>query len=1111
LGTSTSKRAKPASRTSHPASALATPDAARHAIDATLLGGFEVRVDGQAIANAQWKLRHPRQLFQMLLLEPAGLPREQVLSVLWPDTDPAAAANRLHHTLHLMRGIFVAAGLPNVAPVVLLEADAVRLNPAHALSVDVLAFAQRLSEARAAVDGGAAEAALQQAMSLYRGELAQGCPVDEWLSGRRETLRVEFAWALDRLAELKRKADDDESAIGLYQQLVDIDPGNELAHRSLMELYAATDHPERAIHQYSVCKRLLRHELDVEPSPATQAVLQRILSAPPATPSRGVPASMPAQRWRYRPMPYAVPLLGRDADVHTLQELLQDPAVRLVTVTGPAGLGKSRVAHAAVEQVQERFRNGAVVVSCTGLADARQVANAIARALGLTLAADTSVRAQLAGILRPCQLLLLLDRFEHVLKAATQLVALLQSAPELKVLVTSQVALRLDVERLLTLPSLMQRDEAAAVEMFCRVAANAGAPVQGDAARAQVGAICRRLDGNPLAIELAAGQAPMLALPQILRALEQPLAMLSNPALDVEPPQRSLRDAIAWTCSLLDADAQRLLGALSLFGGHCRGDEPARAFGALWPADALQRCTQALLDTHLVRHCAGASADEPAILDLPDAIAQFAAERLLDSPQREALQAAHAVHAAAQVREWFRRMRDEPRHDIVAAVLFQRPSWHRAVLWLAQHGEASEHLVMAYQYGVLALMGGATGDAMEVLQAAATRAGLTRAEERRVAAWCAYRLARACAWQNDDGLAMRTLRAARRMARAEGDDYLHDRCLLQLAVVRIDQRRYRAARLHLEALIEKHQAQQRPRDLVREHGLMAALRSAVGEVTLAQEDARTALRCARELGSEHHVAYAAAALCEASLRVGDMACAQSMVALSYTLPEHTITPLRRQHFRLLECIADFESGEFDSAQTKTRRLLEALRGYPLARTQAVARALAEMVAVEQGHTGAAPTLDDDFAASPAGLHYDELAVRLQCYRIRRAVAQGRNRRALSAVQVAAHALLRNPHPLWWAWTLEACAMAAAMQGDARTCKAAVALSRHALRRAGCLPTPRQQNNWQRAEADAAANAPWVEQRSLLPLAWPKSDRLLVEKLVAAMERALLEPHAVAST
>jgi DNA-binding SARP family transcriptional activator/predicted ATPase len=1111
LGTSTSKRAKPAPQTGHPVS---VPDAVAHAIDATLLGGFEVRVDGQPIANAQWKLRHPRQLFQMLLLEPDGLPREQVLSVLWPDTDPTAAANRLHHTLHLVRGIFLTAGLSKAEPVALLQAETVRLNPVHAVAVDVRTFSQCVARARglAGAADAQAEAALQQALALYRGELAQGCPVDEWLSGRRESLRVEFAWMLDRLAELKRKAGDDQAAIGLYQQLVDLDPGNELAHRSLMELYAATDHPERAIHQYSVCKRLLRHELDVEPSPATQAVLQRILSTPPAAPVRGAtaPSSMPAPRWRYQPMPYAVPLLGRDADVQALCDQLLDPALRLLTVTGSAGLGKSRVAHAAVERVQEHFRNGAIAVSCTGLTDERQVANAVARALDLTLAADTSVRAQLAGRLRPCQLLLLLDRFEHVLAVAPQLAALLESAPELKVLVTSQVALRLDIEHVVTLPSLLQRGDAAAVEMFCRVAANAGAPVEGDAALAQAAAICRRLDGNPLAIELAAGQAPMLALPQILRSLEQPLAMLANPALDVEPQHRSLRDAIAWTCSVLDADTQTLLHALSLFGGHCGSGEPEQAFSALWSADTLRRCLQALLEAHVLRRRAAADERTPPGLEMPDAIAQFAAERLLESPQREALQSAHAAHATTQVRECFRRMRDESRHDIVAFVVDHRPSWQRAVSWLAQHGAAAEHLVMAYQYGVLALMAGATRNAMEVLQAAAARADLATSPERRMAAWCAYRLARACAWQADGELATRTLRAARRMARAEGDDYLHDRCLLQLAVERIDQRHFRAARHHLEALIAKHQAEQRQRDLVREHGLMASLRSAVGELTLAVDDARTALRCARELGSEHHIAYAAATLCEASLRIGDVARAQSLVALSYTLPEHALTPLRRQHFRLLECIADFECADFDSARTKTQRLLDTLQAYPLARTQAVARALAEMVAAEQGHDGAAPILDDEFAALPAGLHYDELTLRMLCYRLRRATLRGRTRRALSALQQALQALLRNPHPLWWSWTLEACAMAAAVQGDALTCKAAVNLSRQALRRAGCLPTPRQQLNWQRAQADASANAPWVEQRSLLPLAWPKTDRLLAEKLVAAMERALLEPHVAVS-
>jgi DNA-binding SARP family transcriptional activator len=1102
------------------------PTTPGHAIDVLLLGGFEVRVDGRAIANAQWKLRHPRQLFQMLLLEPDGLPRERALSVLWPDTDPGAAANRLHHTLHLVRGIFVAAGLSKSEPVALLQADTVRLNPVHALDVDARSFAQCLVRARGAAEPATAEAALQQALALYRGELAQGCPVDEWLSGQRETCRLEFAWALDRLAELKRKAGDDEAAIGLYQQLVDVDPGNELAHRSLMELYAATDHPERAIHQYSVCKRLLRHELDVEPSPATQALLQRIVSMPASSVVRSMPPLLPVQRWRCQSVPYALPLLGREDEVQALQAMLLDPAARLVTLTGSAGLGKSRVAHAAIERCQDRFRNGAIAVSCTGLTDARQVAGAIARALGPAPSAEVSAEAQLAGLagltgrLQACQLLLLLDRFEHVRAAAPTLAALLQSAPELKLLVTSQVVLRLEMEQIVTLPSLTQHGDAAAVEMFCRVAANAGAAVEGDAARAQAAAICRRLDGNPLAIELAAGQAPMLALPQILHALDHPLAVLTNAALDVEPPQRSWRDAIAWTCGVLDAPAQELLYALSLFGSHCRSNEPAQAFGALWPAATLGRCTQALLDTHLIRRCASRGAGQrpqaddmrhpPPVaikqsLEMSDAIAQFGAERLLEAPRRAALRAAHAAHAATQVRECFRRIRDEKRQDIVGVTRYHRLSWQRAVSWLARQGSAAEHLLIAYRYGVLTLISGATDEAIEVLRGAAEREGLTTLPERRLAAWCAYRLARACACHTDRRLAARAIRTARRMARAVGDDELHDRCLLQLAASRIDHGHVRAARCLLDLLIGKHEAQPRLPDLMRAHALMATLHGAVGELALAVEASQKALSVARELGSEPHIAYAAATRCEAALRVGDTAQARQMIALHHTLPQHAITPLRRQHFRLLECIADFESGDFHAAQAKAQLLLEALQAYPPARTHAVARVLAEMVDVELGNGQDAPLLDDEFTALPAGLYHDEQAVRTLCYRIRRAAALGRTRRALSAVQAVVHLLAYRPQPLWWAWTLEACALAALMRGDGRTGKAAAGLSRQALRRAGCLPTPRQQRNWALAEAVVPTSD--TGQRSPLPAAWPKSDEILIKKLLAAMERTLLEPRA----
>lgn len=1073
-------------------------------IEARLLGGFEVRIDGVLIADTQWRLRHPRLLCQMLLMSPDGLSREHVLSMLWPDTDPAAASNRLHHTLHLLRGVFASAGVPRSQPVAVLEADAIRPSPVHLFQVDAVEFLGCLSRTRAS-DDVAAEPALREALTLYRGEFAHGRPADEWVAQQREALRLEFAWALDRLAALTRASDRPQEAMTLYQQVVDLDPGNELAHRCLMELYAANGQAERAIHQYSVCKRLLKTELDVEPSPATQAVFQRILAQPqPAWLGRAVGAQAPSRRWQVHPTPCAVPLLGREDQVQQLLQRLADPAVRLVTITGAAGVGKSRVAHAVVERGQARFAQGALVVSCTGLTDARQVASAIARALGIALPTDGSAGAMLLAQLKPCELLLLIDRFEHVRAAAPQLGVLLQAAPGLKVMVTSQMPLRIDGEQVLEVAPLLGHGAAAAIDLFCSTAANAGVQIEGETARAQVARICERLEGNPLAIELAAGQTPVLSLQKILESLDRPLAMLTNPAVDAEPPQRSLRDAIAWTCDLLDGDAQALLAAMSVFGGRCRSDEPLQAFESLWAAATLRRCVQALCDAHLLRRCDTSPAAPSDGLEMPHPILQMAQERLAASPRCAAVEAAHAAHAARQVQAQFRRMRDEGAADTVDVALYHRASWHRGVSWMARRAPAREHLLMAYQFGVLAMMCGAVGDAMHVLTAAAERKDTVAADDQRLAAWCAYRLARACAWQGDSRLATRAIRAARRMAHATHEDQLYDRCLLQLASERIDQRRFRAARLMIESLLNKHEEQGSRRELLRDQGKMAALHGALGELSQATRAAERALQAAMQAGSEHHLAYAATVLCEASMRSGDMARAQRLIGQCHALPEHDFTPLRRLHFRLLECIADFESADFDSAQTKVDRLLESLRVNAWPPTRAVGSALAEMLAVELGKDEPAPILDDDFSVLPAGLHYDELSLRLQGYRMRRALAQGRARRAWLALQAATKWLARRSHPLWWAWTLEACALAAAHRGDAATCSAAVALSRQALRRADCQPTPRQQRNWARAEASIRDLPPLnAGPHRGLPMNWPRSDRLLIARLLTSMERVLM--------
>jgi predicted ATPase/Tfp pilus assembly protein PilF/DNA-binding XRE family transcriptional regulator len=275
------------------------------------------------------------------------------------------------------------------------------------------------------------------------------------------------------------------------------------------------------------------------------------------------------------------PLIGREQEVARACTLLRQEEVRLLTLSGPAGVGKTRLGLAVAAAVHSEFADGVFLVTLAPIDDASLVAPTIAQALGLREQGDRPLGETLAEHLRVRQLLLLLDNFEHVAGAAPQLAELLATCPRLTLLVTSRAAVRIRGEHVLPVPPLTLPDATTfppldglarvpAVALFLQRARAARPDFALTPENAQVvAAICRRLDGLPLALELAAARISLLPPHEILARLERRLLLLTGGPHDLPARQQTLRNALAWSYDILPASEQALFRRLSVFAGGC--------------------------------------------------------------------------------------------------------------------------------------------------------------------------------------------------------------------------------------------------------------------------------------------------------------------------------------------------------------------------------------------------------------------------------------------------------------------------------------------------------------------------------------------------------------
>jgi len=394
-------------------------------------------------------------------------------------------------------------------------------------------------------------------------------------------------------------------------------------------------------------------------------------------------------------------LLGRERELGEVADLLRREDVHLVTLAGPGGVGKTRLALQAAADWLEVFPDGAFFVDLAPLADPALVPSTVASALGVREEGGQSVVEVLVAFLHDRQLLLLLDNFEHLLAAAAVVGDLLRACPELKVLATSRAPLHLRGEReypvpVLALPDPSRREPVPeliqydAVRLFVERAQAAKPDFSlTDTNSAAVAEICRRLDGLPLAIELAAARIKLLPPQALLERLGERLKVLTSGARDAPARQRTLRDAIAWSHDLLSAQEQTLFRRLAVFAGGCTLEAVEAVGNAEGDLDTLEGMAS-LVDESLVRQ-AEEPGGEPRFTML-ETVREFGLDRLTVSGEDRLIRTRHAAYFAG-LAEVLRPGIDGPDQvRTVARLEAEQDNLRAAMAWAIEQADAATAL-----------------------------------------------------------------------------------------------------------------------------------------------------------------------------------------------------------------------------------------------------------------------------------------------------------------------------------------------------------------------------------------------------------------------------------
>jgi predicted ATPase/DNA-binding SARP family transcriptional activator len=609
-------------------------------LEIRLLGPFKVFVGGRPAEVAGPK-RHA--LLALLALRGGRMvPVEVLVDALWGAEVPVAPRNAVQHHVSRLRA---ALGAESIAA----APDGYALAGA---TVDALRFEELLATARNAVragDAGQAAELVARALALWRGRPLQGLPDSPWVgaeAARLEALRTD---ALEEQFEAVLALGKHTEVVGRIRRVLEEHPYRERLWGQLMLALYRCGRQAEALEAFGQARRVVAQELGVEPGPGLQRLQAAILAHDPALAS--VPVVV-APRGRL-PAP-VTSLVGRQQALAEAVELVGGH--RLVTLVGPPGVGKSRLALAAARTVEHDFAGGVWFVELARAGRPADVARVVARTLdarGPTPSRDPMGRV--VQFLRRANVLLVLDGCEPVIDEAARVAAeVLAECPEVRVLATSREVLHLEGEARLVVPPLavpaagvdareLAGSESVRLFLERARAARPGLPLTEDRL-ALAAEICRRLDGLPLAIELAAARVSVLGLREILSALESRRPLFVDARDRRALPQRYLRTVVAWSHDLLHADEKTLLHQLAVF----RGGAPLSAVVATAARGQIDaaRVTQllgALVDKSILT---ASFPDGGGRYDLLDTVREYAVEQLAKAGSLGAAQLAHAEYFA---------------------------------------------------------------------------------------------------------------------------------------------------------------------------------------------------------------------------------------------------------------------------------------------------------------------------------------------------------------------------------------------------------------------------------------------------------------------------------